>query len=201
LWDFDQRPGARVGDYLLTPDGTVTRFTHAWKDSIQTGGSEGGSYYIGQGGYLSYSGGLDPGVPTKFLRETPAFKDGWTWMFSGNHSGAHRGVYYRAPMRVFDLTPIERLADMELFNSTIPVVEVTEEVYDDALDCLPPVHFSGSFFGMGEPIRQNFEGKCFYYFFVKIYGKHYCTIALYEKARERFQKLSQYRREFLGLEG
>ena len=64
---FNARTGPRVGDWLALapPDPrcpTYTRFTHDWGDHIQTGGQD-GSYYFSSTGHLSYSGGLDPGIP------------------------------------------------------------------------------------------------------------------------------------------
>lgn len=99
---YNQRSGARVGDYLQLPHGELTRFTHDWGDSIQTGGSDGGSYYIGNG-YLSYSGGLDSGVQKKDIRKTNKTKSGSVWFFDGDVSGANRGVYFNVEFRIFKL--------------------------------------------------------------------------------------------------
>ena len=52
----------REGDYVRHISGKMDRVTYVWPESAQTGGGQ-GSYYLGEGGYVSYSGGLDPGTP------------------------------------------------------------------------------------------------------------------------------------------
>jgi hypothetical protein len=98
---FNQVAGPRVGDYLLMPYGLYTRFTHAWDETIQTGGGS-GSFFFGSG-YCSYSGGLDSGVSYTDLIETTETKKGAIWFFDKNISGAGRGVYFEIPFRVFTL--------------------------------------------------------------------------------------------------
>lgn len=105
---FDRQPGPRVGDFLQLPDihpklGKLTRFTHHWGDSIQTGGL-GGSFFLCADGSLSYSGGLDHGVATADINAEPiGNRAGSLWFFDQDMAGAGRGVYYTAPMRVFSL--------------------------------------------------------------------------------------------------
>jgi hypothetical protein len=104
---YNDIKGPRVGDYLRLPHGIYTRFTHNWGeecDQIQTGGSSGSSYYLGNS-YCSYSGSLDSGVKLSELRETGETKDGAIWFFDGDISGAGRGKYYSIPFRVFE--PVE----------------------------------------------------------------------------------------------
>lgn len=116
---LNKQQGARVGDFLkLTPPDprcpNYTRFTHDWGDTIQTGGTVGGSYYLANG-FLSYSGGLDPGIATADLILTDEVKDGHVWFFDEDISGAGRGLTFDAQMRVFiprpgaDLSGIEEL--------------------------------------------------------------------------------------------
>lgn len=106
---FNARPGARVGDYLQLPKLypkllAFTRLTHDWGDQLQTGGTPGGGYYFTNNGFLSYSGGLDPGVKRADIIETQVDeKPGSVWFFDGDISGAGRGVYFTVPMRVFCL--------------------------------------------------------------------------------------------------
>lgn len=104
---FNRRPGARVGDYIRLPRvhpklGEITRITHDHGDKLQTGGM-GGSFYFSPRGFLSYSGSLDPGVGTTQLLPTEETRDGPVWFFDEDRSGAGRGVYFSAPMRVFTL--------------------------------------------------------------------------------------------------
>lgn len=93
------------GDYIIRPDGTYTRVTHIWgygkNDTIQTGGDVYGRYYLQDGGYLDYSGGLDSGYKFSQLAKTNKTKIGWVWFFHHNVSGAGRGVDFPAKMRVW----------------------------------------------------------------------------------------------------
>lgn len=98
---YNNRPGARVGDFLKLPTGKFTRFTYSWDDHIQTGGM-GGSYYLGNG-YLSYSGGLDPGVKKSDIVETDEKKDGLVWIFDKDEHRAHNAVHFKIEQRVFAL--------------------------------------------------------------------------------------------------
>jgi len=102
---FNKRSGPRVGDYVYIPSTddripAYTRITHDWGDKMQTGGNAGSSYYLGSG-FLSYSGGLDPGIDTEDLIQTNEVKNGSIWFFDKDISGAGRGVSFNLPMRVF----------------------------------------------------------------------------------------------------
>lgn len=99
---FNQINGARVGDYLKLPYGLITRFTHAWDDTIQAGGYAGSAYYLGNG-YISYSGGLNSGAKKCDIIPTEETKQGQVWFFDGDISGAHRGVDFVMDFRVFEL--------------------------------------------------------------------------------------------------
>lgn len=106
LAKFNARQGPRTGDFLRLPEihpklGRYTRLTHDWGDTQQTGGM-GGSYYLGNG-WLSYSGGLDPGIKTADITPQIDEKPGSLWFFDKDISGAGRGVNYTAPMRVFGI--------------------------------------------------------------------------------------------------
>jgi len=83
------------------PYGLFTRFTHAWDDTIQTGGGQGG-FYLGNG-YISYSGSLDSGVKYSDIEQTSEVKAGSIWFFDKGISGAGRGVDYTMNFRVFKL--------------------------------------------------------------------------------------------------
>ena len=101
--------GPRVGDFLRLPRaderaGEFTRFTHIWDDTIQTGGQVHGSYYLGNG-YLSYSGGLDPGIAKSDIIPSEETKDGQVWFFDEGITGPHRGVNFMVPLRVFIVRP------------------------------------------------------------------------------------------------
>jgi len=120
---FNSHPGPRVGDYLRLPRlderaDEFTRFTHKWDDTIQSGGHEGGGYYLGAGGGCSYSGGLDPGCQLADLVPTDQTREGSVWFFDCDISGAGRAVYFKIPCRVFEL---RAGADVSgLFNMQTP---------------------------------------------------------------------------------
>lgn len=100
--DFDKKEGPRVGDYLELPYGMVTRFTYDWGEEIQIGGGS-HSFYLGTGGYTSYSGSLDPGIKKEYMVDAGYKKDGLVWFFHEGYSGGGRGVYFSVPFRVFKL--------------------------------------------------------------------------------------------------
>lgn len=102
---YNQIEGARVGDFLILPNGDYTRFTHNWGDQIQTYGWpewKGGSYYLGKG-HISFSGGLNPGVKTADIEQTKETKMGSIWFFDRDYRRANGGVYFEMSFRVFRL--------------------------------------------------------------------------------------------------
>jgi hypothetical protein len=88
------------GDVIEYLDGHTERVTHVWDDHAQAGGGS-GSYYMGESGYGSYSGGLNSGLPLANLELTDKTKDCMFWFFSGNMSGGGRGVYFYCPVKVW----------------------------------------------------------------------------------------------------
>ena len=70
----------REGDYVRHLSGKMDRITYVWPESAQTGGCQ-SSYYLGEGGYVSYSGGLDPGIPLTKLVLTVEFAPARWWSF------------------------------------------------------------------------------------------------------------------------
>ena len=119
---YNAIPGARVGDWIREPDGRMTRATHDWNDdgetceTIQHGGNENSSYYLGDG-YLSYSGGLDSGIKKCWLRETAEKKDGCVWIFDHGFAGAGRGVGFVVEFRVFEVqTAYKQEYEKSVFN-------------------------------------------------------------------------------------
>jgi len=187
LNNFDANPSAKVGDWIRGYDGKMTRFTHAWNDGIQTGGGM-GSFYLCSNGHASYSGGLDSSVPYDLIELTGEYKDGQFWIFHKEYSGAHRGVYYNHPCRVWRVKTITDIGQIKRLPYQYKVAEVTEEVYHDALGAVPPIAWEKSFFAMGEPYSHAGVVPT-YYCFVKINGKFYCTVATIEAAKEAFNKM------------
>lgn len=105
---FMAADGPVVGDYVLFPEGSrknddyerdVERFSHDWGDVIQT--SPGGSFHIGDG-YVSFSGGLNPGQPKeRFVLVEDEWREGGFWFFDGNYARAYAAVNVLIPCRVF----------------------------------------------------------------------------------------------------
>lgn len=133
---YNQRKGARVGDYLRLWAGPgpcpahrneFTRFTHDWGDSLQTGGHSGSSYYLGDG-YLSYSGSLDSGISRASLIQTNYTKMGDVWFFDEDWAGAGRGVNFEIPHRVFTIKPGANTNGIE-FESEYYWLQVLTEEY------------------------------------------------------------------------
>jgi hypothetical protein len=59
----EERQGMRLGDYVQLRNGELRRVAHIWPDTVQlTTSLTGGSFQLGKCG-VSYSGGLEPGVP------------------------------------------------------------------------------------------------------------------------------------------
>ena len=122
---YDALEGPRVGDYIrpgspsgvgiIMPGIPYKRITHIWRDlgpgipdSIQTSLLE-GSFYLGDG-YVSYSGGLDPGIPANLLKLTKEKKQGGVWFFHHNQQRGHNGVDFVIPFRVYEfMGPLEML--------------------------------------------------------------------------------------------
>lgn len=102
----DAVPGIRVGDYIRLPrlDPRVPEFdrlTMDLGDRFQTGGL-GGSFYFA-GSYMSYSGGLDPGVSSADLIPSDELRAGPAWIFASGVSQGGNAVTFDVPCRVFQL--------------------------------------------------------------------------------------------------
>jgi hypothetical protein len=82
------------GDWVELEDGTLSRVTvTSWGDTVQVGGTYGGSYHINSDGYCSYSGGCGGQVKREDLHNTEDYKEGSCWIFSERHVGGGRGVH------------------------------------------------------------------------------------------------------------
>ena len=103
----DQRPGPRVGDFVLMPDGHMHRFTYDWGEDIQTTskGFGEGSHYLCAGGGVSYSGALDEALPKDCLEEMPDPLMGNFWIFHHDLHTAHNGVTFSIPCRAYRYIP------------------------------------------------------------------------------------------------
>jgi hypothetical protein len=104
---FDKHEGPRVGDFVQFPgeDG-LRRITHDWGDSLQTTvgpkhSCDGDSSFYFEGGFVSFSGSLDPAIGLDSFVDTGKTVDGSVWFFHHNWRAAHNGVYCKAKFRVY----------------------------------------------------------------------------------------------------
>ena len=103
--------GPAVGDYVIFPDGEYRRFTHDHGDRIQTttkGDEFGSSFYLTEDGFMSFSGGLDPGLHKTDLVRMDEYRPGWIWFFHHGESTAHNGVNVEIPCRVYRYLPASK---------------------------------------------------------------------------------------------
>lgn len=104
---WNQIEGARVGDWVLMLDRTERRFTYDWGSELQTtckGPAAADASFYFYGSCMSFSGSLDRAIPRAGLVDTGELRNGSAWFFHHNQSGAHRGVYFTVPCRVFRQT-------------------------------------------------------------------------------------------------
>lgn len=103
-----------VGDFVLFPDPEAQdgvrreRIAHDWGEDLGVQTAPGGSIYLGDG-YASFSGTLNPTIPTKSLRDTGEVRPGRFWFFSGDHARADNGIDVEAPCRVYRYEPQSQL--------------------------------------------------------------------------------------------
>lgn len=69
-------------------------------------------------------------------------------------------------------------------------VQVTEDVYDNSLEVMPPIAWTGNFFAMGDP-KSFKNGKPTFYCFDKIEDKFYCTIDTIQDAKVTLSNLKK----------
>lgn len=93
----DRRP--REGDFAMMPDGSLRRCCHAHEHGMQT--TFGGSFSTGKGGYVSYSGSLEPSTLWESFEDTGETRRGRFWFFSHGQAGAGRGVDVFLTCRVY----------------------------------------------------------------------------------------------------
>jgi hypothetical protein len=98
---FDPVEGPRVGDYVEFIDGVTRQISYVWPDGVQT--SDGGSFYLGDG-YMSFSGGLYPTVPTETLTLTDDVRETWAWFFHHDDWTGDNDVHVPVLMRVWKST-------------------------------------------------------------------------------------------------
>lgn len=98
--EWNKRAGPRVGDWLIFADGVMHRFSHDWEEhGLQT--SKGGSFYLDDNGYASFSGGLNPCVPRDKVLNSGQTRLGRFWFFHHDYMTAHAAVNVELTCRVF----------------------------------------------------------------------------------------------------
>ena len=99
---LDAREGIGVGDFVIDGE-NMHRVAHDWGDSVQlTDGRYGSSFHLGDG-YVSFSGGLNPGIDRARFLPTDERRAGAVWFFSENWARAHNGYHTEATFRVWKL--------------------------------------------------------------------------------------------------
>jgi hypothetical protein len=89
-------------------------------------------------------------------------------------------------------TPLDRIDKLAELVKTQPIVEVTEDVYWDALEVVPPAHIQGSFFAMGEAYGYDTESdKPTFYCFLRIGNRYYATVSTIYNAKAIFATLKK----------
>lgn len=92
----------RGGDFVIMPDGTLERFSHIFGGTaLQT--SAAGSWYLGSGGYVEFSGGCNPPIPLKLIVFTGDTRQGQFWFSHHNRHEAHSAVYVSMECRVYQV--------------------------------------------------------------------------------------------------
>jgi hypothetical protein len=119
--------GVQVGDFIERTDGKRARVTHVWEgDGIEnptaqttawSDTGEGGSFYLSSSGHLSYSGGLEAGVPITHLKNigNNLGAQGRCWFFKRDQHQVHNGIDAPIWCKLFKL-----LDDTQAINKKIP---------------------------------------------------------------------------------
>ena len=102
---FNARVGPRVGDVIVFADGVRRYISYEWTDHKEYHGgyqsSKGGSFHIGESGYLSFSGSLYSTVPRESLTLTDETTTLNVWFFHHNWACASNGVHADITVRVY----------------------------------------------------------------------------------------------------
>ena len=98
----DRIEGPRLGDYVRFKTGQVERFSNRLTSSLQTSPEKYGSYYLSDSGNTQFSGSLNPPIPLESLSLTEDSLSGEFWFFHHGEVGAHRGVRFTLPCRVYE---------------------------------------------------------------------------------------------------
>lgn len=98
----DQIEGPRLGDYVLFPSGQLERISNKMDGCLQTSPVKSGSFYLFGCGEAQFGGSLNPSIPTDSLALTEEVRSGTFWFFHHDEVGAHRGVTFEIPCRIYE---------------------------------------------------------------------------------------------------
>lgn len=144
-----------VGDYLEMPDGSESRVTHCWGDSVQDGGGS-GSFYLCNSGDGSYSGGLNGGKPREKIIDTGKTKKALFWIFSEGHASAHRGFYFNIDVKVWKVTSMLKTAYVKFEEHQYNYhTKVNGELTDESIKA----YFIDEYFNVGSYPEEKMR-KC-----------------------------------------
>jgi len=106
---LDNRRSPDMGDWVEFADGVTRRISHVWRASegwedttVQT--SDGGSFYLGNDGSVSFSGSLYRSIDIKTLTFTGEFRPASAWFFHHDWMSAGNGIDVMADFRVYRST-------------------------------------------------------------------------------------------------
>jgi hypothetical protein len=109
-----------VGDFVQMLDGSLERFSHDWNDSIQTtDGKFGSSFYLLDNGDASFSGGLNSAIMKNRIVDTLEAEHASFWIFKDDISGAHRGLYFFMPVKVWKYC--ESVEAAQLYSDSLKI--------------------------------------------------------------------------------
>lgn len=104
--EMDERPGPRVGDFVIFADGVTRRISLIWGEDSEGGhaqSSDDGSFHL-KSGYVDFSGALHGSVHLTTLTRTGETRDGRVWIFHHGVRTAHNAVDADVPFRVYRCT-------------------------------------------------------------------------------------------------
>lgn len=98
--------GPRIGHFVRFPNGMLCRMSHIHRysnsDEVDIQTSRGGSFYLGENGFVDFSGGLNSSVPIKCFTKTTENMLGSVWFFHHGHVTAHNSVQAKANFPVWE---------------------------------------------------------------------------------------------------
>jgi hypothetical protein len=94
--------GPQVGDYVLLPNGIMSRFAHEWDDDMQTANGI-GSFYLAANGKASMSGGLNSGIDKKLFVVTNEIKPAEFWIFDQDIARAGGAYHFLFNVSVYKM--------------------------------------------------------------------------------------------------